>query len=72
MRFHKSSELTGRRAEEYKLIVPSRYLVIKDDIPRLHLNYEYANGSEHPNSVPTGHTYDTPVSMHGEICVSEF
>jgi len=53
-------------------MIPSRYLVVKDDIPGLDLNTMRVEGNDQPRSVPPGFNYLDALSMHGETCMSEF
>ena len=53
-------------------MIPYRYLIVKDDIPGLEFNTMRVEGSDHPMTVPVGHDYLEPLSMHGEITISEF
>ena len=52
--------------------MPSRYLVVKDDIPGHHLNTIPVEGTEHFKTVPQGFEYEVPLSLNAEVCVSEF
>lgn len=69
MRFHRP---VTKLSEDYELMIPARYLIIKDDIPGFELNTIRVEGSKHPKTVPVGHRYVEPLSMHGEITISEF
>ena len=57
---------------DYKLLVPTRYMAIKDDIPGFHLNTLLHKGSENPRTLPAGYDYEVPLSLNAEICISEF
>lgn len=55
------------------MLVPSKYMAIKDDIPGLPLNTEKnPGGSENPRTLPVGFDYEVPLSLNAETCLSEF
>jgi len=55
------------------LLVPKKYLTIKDDIPRLHLNTELnEENKNYPKTIPTDFEYEIPLSLNAETCFSEF
>ena len=58
---------------DYDLLLPSRYLVVKDDITGFVLHTELVEGgSEHKKTVPLGYDYEVPLSLHAETNLSEF
>ena len=58
--------------EDHKLLVPKRYMAIKDDIAGFHLNTLLWPNSEHPQTLPQGFDYEIPLSLNAETCMSEF
>ena len=57
---------------DYELMMPARYVVVKDDIAGLALNSEHVGGSEYPRTVPAGYEYEDPLSLHAETNLSDF
>ena len=57
---------------EYNLLVPQRYMAIKDDIPGYHLNNVLHANSENPVTLPAGYNFEIPLSLNAETCFSEF
>lgn len=68
--FHRP--IPSQMKAEYEVLIPSRYLVIKDDIPGFHLNTVWVEESKYPRTVPPGHEYEVPLSLNAETCLSEF
>ena len=69
-KFHKP--LPKYHKHEHNLLVPQRYMAIKDDIPGFHLNTVRHPGSENPMTLPTGYDFEIPLSLNAETCLSEF
>ena len=57
---------------EHNILVPERYMAVKDDIPGFHLNKVKHPGSDNQMTLPTGFDYEIPLSLNAETCLSEF
>ena len=57
---------------DYDVIIPKKYMAVKDDIPGFYLNTVLNPGSENPKTLPTGFEYEVPLSLNAETCFSEF
>ena len=78
-RFH--APFKKYKGKDYDLLIPYKYLHIKDDTPAFYLNNEKkANGdlATLPDQVKTegieedNFTYEIPMSLNAEVCMSEF
>ena len=57
---------------DYNLLVPQKYMAIKDDTPGFYLNTEMHPNSTNPRTLPAGYDYETPLSLNAETCLSEY
>ena len=69
-RFHRPDNSSHKH--DYNLLVPQRYMAIKDDIPGFYLNEELHPNSENPKTLPFGYDYEVPLSLNAETNLSEF
>ena len=69
-KFHRPAPKDNK--PDYKLLVPQKYMAIKDDIPSFYLNTDLHKGTENPKTLPTGFDYEVPLSLNAETCISEF
>ena len=69
-RFHRPR--ASHQKHDYDLLVPLKYIAIKDDIPSLHLNDQMHANSENPKTLPPGYDYEVPLSLNAETNLSEF
>ena len=68
------------KGKDHDILIPRKYLTIKDDTPGFHLNNVHkANGelATLPDQVaaygiPEEFKYEVPMSLNAEICLSEF
>ena len=69
-RFHRPQ--VADHKDEYNLLVPEKYIVIKDDTPGFHLNDQLHPNSENPKTLPHDYDYEVPLSLNAETNLSEF
>ena len=71
IKFHRPYKVHHKA--DYNLLVPEKYMAIKDDIPGFdEMNLVKHPGSENPLSLPSGYDYEVPLSLNAETCFSEF
>ena len=56
---------------DYFVLVPRKYQALKDDLPMHYLNTQKKENGEFA-TLPDGYSYDVPLSLNAEICLSEF
>ena len=70
-RFHKPYPKDHK--PDYNLLVPQKYIVVKDDTPGFYLNTEmYEESKDIPRTLPKGYDYEVPMSLNAETCLSEY